>query len=243
MKFMSITTSLVITFLSIVLAMESICSKDVKDGPASCKNTTIVSNLCCFESPGGLLLQTQFWDTNPPAGPSDSFTIHGLWPDQCDGTFSESCDPSRAYTDIGGLLVSNGASETLNFMDQFWVDINGQNEQFWESEWAKRGTCMSTLETSCFPSGSPNGIEAVAYFQTVVKVFQSRPTYTYLANAGITPDSTKTYSLSTLTSALEAQSGFTPALDCTSGSLSAVRGRRKHNRERTDSGVCYAFGR
>lgn len=45
----------------------------------SCHNTTAVANLCCFNAPGGQLLQTQFWDTNPPTGPSDSWTLHGLW--------------------------------------------------------------------------------------------------------------------------------------------------------------------
>ena len=45
----------------------------------SCHNTTAVSNTCCFNSPGGLLLQTQFWDTNPATGPTNSWTIHGLW--------------------------------------------------------------------------------------------------------------------------------------------------------------------
>jgi ribonuclease T2 len=45
----------------------------------SCHNTTVVENLCCFNAPGGQLLQTQFWDTNPPTGPSDSWTLHGLW--------------------------------------------------------------------------------------------------------------------------------------------------------------------
>ena len=45
----------------------------------SCHNTTVVRNLCCFNAPGGSLLQTQFWDTNPVTGPEDSWTIHGLW--------------------------------------------------------------------------------------------------------------------------------------------------------------------
>lgn len=45
----------------------------------SCHNTTVVENLCCFNAPGGQLLQTQFWDTSPPTGPSDSWTLHGLW--------------------------------------------------------------------------------------------------------------------------------------------------------------------
>lgn len=52
------------------------CPPDI---PVSCQNTTAVENSCCFNSPGGLLLLTQFWTTDPPTGPSDSWTIHGLW--------------------------------------------------------------------------------------------------------------------------------------------------------------------
>ena len=45
----------------------------------SCHNTTLVEDLCCFNAPGGQLLQTQFWDTQPVTGPDDSWTLHGLW--------------------------------------------------------------------------------------------------------------------------------------------------------------------
>ena len=45
----------------------------------SCHNTRVVANLCCFNAPGGQLLQTQFWDTHPVTGPVDSWTLHGLW--------------------------------------------------------------------------------------------------------------------------------------------------------------------
>lgn len=45
----------------------------------SCHNTTAVANTCCFNAPGGQLLQTQFWDTAPATGPVDHWTIHGLW--------------------------------------------------------------------------------------------------------------------------------------------------------------------
>jgi ribonuclease T2 len=48
-------------------------------GQLSCHNTTAVTDLCCFNAPGGQLLQTQFWDTNPVTGPVDSWTVHGLW--------------------------------------------------------------------------------------------------------------------------------------------------------------------
>lgn len=58
-------------------ALES-CPSDL---PLSCQNTTTVSSSdsCCFNAPGGALLLTQFWDTDPVTGPVDSWTIHGLW--------------------------------------------------------------------------------------------------------------------------------------------------------------------
>ncbi|KAF7337842.1 RNase Gf29 [Mycena venus] len=188
----------------------------------SCSNSTVVRNLCCFEAPGGLLLQTQFWDTNPATGPSDSWTIHGLWPDFCDLQFAENCDPSRAYKDIGGLLSDQGADDTLNFMNTYWVDINGENEQFWEHEWKTHGTCMSTLKPTCLPEDSPRGAEAVAFFTTVVNLFQTLPTYTWLANQGITPSSSETYTLASLNSALKSESGFYPVLDCQGRNLDSI---------------------
>ena len=48
-------------------------------GQLSCHNTTVVANTCCFVAPGGQLLQTQFWDTDPATGPTTSWTVHGLW--------------------------------------------------------------------------------------------------------------------------------------------------------------------
>ena len=61
------------------LAGDGSASEVCNNPQLSCHNTTAVDNLCCFNAPGGSLLQTQFWDTNPASGPSDSWTIHGLW--------------------------------------------------------------------------------------------------------------------------------------------------------------------
>ncbi|KIL71547.1 hypothetical protein M378DRAFT_155136 [Amanita muscaria Koide BX008] len=200
----------------------SISSGCDTSGTASCTNTTVIPNTCCFESPGGLLVLTQFWDVNPTTGPTNSWTIHGLWPDNCDSTYHENCDPSRDYTNIAALLTAQGASATLDFMQTYWKDINGNDEQLWEHEWATHGTCMSTLWPSCLPSGSPTGAEAVAFCQTVVRLFQNSDIYNGLANAGITPSTSATYSLSTLQSALKTAFGVTPALNCGSGSLNEV---------------------
>lgn len=41
--------------------------------PYSCHNTTVQSNTCCFESPGGLLMQVQLWDTTGQTGQHDQW--------------------------------------------------------------------------------------------------------------------------------------------------------------------------
>ena len=45
----------------------------------SCQTRYRGQDTCCFNYPGGQMLQTQFWDADPAVGPDDSWTIHGLW--------------------------------------------------------------------------------------------------------------------------------------------------------------------
>ncbi|KAI0931524.1 hypothetical protein AcW2_000398 [Taiwanofungus camphoratus] len=207
---------------SMSLFQRSLSSGCSTSGPASCQNTTVEQDLCCFEAPGGQILQVQFWDTDPSTGPSDSWTIHGLWPDYCDGSYAEGCDPSRDYDDITTLLGDQGASSTLSYMQTYWVSDDESNEDFWEHEWSTHGTCYSTLRPSCLPSGSAKGAEAVAFFETAVSLFKTLPTYKWLEQAGITPNSKKTYTLNTLIDALEDAAGVKPALDCYDDSVSQI---------------------
>ncbi|KAF4573232.1 ribonuclease T2-like [Pleurotus pulmonarius] len=189
-----------LNFAGNTLGLSSSCPFD---SPVSCHNSTAERNLCCFEAPGGLLLQTQFWDTAPPTGPSDSWTIHGLWPDKCvtyspqiarrlirsgrrspscDTSFEQNCDPSRAYTNIPSLLTEDRADDVLEFIKQ-----------------------------------------AVAFFKTVVTLFKSLPTYEWLSSQGILPSSSQTFTLDALTGALtSASGGFAPQLDCRGHNLEQI---------------------
>lgn len=45
----------------------------------SCQTEFRDQDTCCFNYPGGQILQTQFWDADPAVGPDDSWTVHGLW--------------------------------------------------------------------------------------------------------------------------------------------------------------------
>ncbi|KZP19137.1 ribonuclease T2 [Athelia psychrophila] len=186
-------------------------------GAASCSSqSSSVPDTCCAEYPGGILLQTQFWDTLPSTGPSNSWTIHGLWPDNCNSTYAKNCDSSRDYTDIAALLTAQGASDTLAFMQEF--NSYGTSEKLLEHEWASHGTLLWRLPTCRLE------VPKVPRPSTVVKLFKTLPTYTWLANAGITRSSSKTYTLTAINTALVAGSGgFTPQLGCTrSRSLTSI---------------------
>jgi ribonuclease T2 len=102
-------------------------------------------------------------------------------------------------------------------MENYWVDIHGRNEQFWEHEWGKHGTCLSTLNPSCLPDGSPEGAEAVAFFRTVVGLFPQYNIYQSLAANGINPTTERTYTLSELESALQSSFGVEATFDCNHG--------------------------
>jgi len=200
--------------LSFAAAGPKSCS--VSDStPLSCKNTTAVADTCCFNAPGGLLLQTQFWDSNPPTGPEDSWTIHGLWPDNCDGTYEANCDASREYTNISAIIGA-GDPDTLSYMKTYWKDYQGNDESFWEHEWGKHGTCISTLETKCYSSYSAQE-EVVDYFQKTVELFKTLPTYKWLSDAGITPSTSKTYTSSAILAALKKNRGVDVSIMCKNG--------------------------
>nr|GAT55724.1 ribonuclease T2 [Mycena chlorophos] len=208
---------------SLTTRAASISSGCPAGGALSCASSSAKGTCCLEGSETGLLLQTQFWDagsSSDSTGPTNSWTIHGLWPDACDGTFEENCDSSRDYTGISTLLTDQGGSSTLSFMNTYWKNLpsDGSDEELWEHEWATHGTCYSTLQVDCLPSGSPKGAEAVAFFETV----GLSPTYEWLANAGITPSSSKTYTLSELNAAVESAWGFTPAFQCSSSTLDGV---------------------
>ncbi|EME78020.1 uncharacterized protein MYCFIDRAFT_168568 [Pseudocercospora fijiensis CIRAD86] len=185
----------------------------------SCQNTSAVSDLCCFNSPGGALLQTQFWDTDPVVGPSDSWTIHGLWPDNCDGTYEANCDDKRAYTNITDILNAAGKQDLVSYMNTYWQSNSGSAETFWEHEWGKHGTCISTLDPDCYSDYKPTE-EVPDFFEKVVSLFNALPSYKWLADAGITPDSSRTYTLAQIQNAVAKQfGGKIPYVGCASGAM------------------------
>ncbi|KAH9812968.1 ribonuclease T2 [Teratosphaeria destructans] len=188
--------------------------------PLSCHNTTAIRDKCCTEVQGQVL-QVQLWDTDPATGPSDHWGIHGLWPDFCDGSYTSYCDESRQYTNISCILESYGKYDLLAYMREFWKNDNGDDEEFWQHEWGKHGTCYTTLQPSCFPHYTPQE-EVVAFFEQVVHQFDRLPTYTYLAAAGILPSTTETYTNARIMAALNAARGVNATIECDDDELYQV---------------------
>lgn len=119
-------------------------------------------------------------------GPNNSWTLHGLWPDHCDGTYDANCDASREYSNITAILSSYGKTDLLSYMSTFWKDYQGNDESFWEHEWDKHGTCISTLEPTCY--GSYKGQEEVVdYFEIAVELFKGLDSYSVCCASPITP--------------------------------------------------------
>ncbi|KAF8249697.1 ribonuclease T2 [Wilcoxina mikolae CBS 423.85] len=186
----------------------------------SCHVPTNVDT-CCTEHPGGLVVLTQFWDYSPARGPADSWTIHGLWPDNCDGSFSSACDPARAYPDPAQILEDFKQQDLLTYMRTYWKGQRG-DENLWQHEFANHGTCLSTLEPSCYGEEYVHGKELVDYMQQAVNLHKERDSYSWLNACGITPSLTKTYGLDDIKSCLQSAFGAVPYVGCTGKNLSEI---------------------
>jgi len=186
------------------------------DGPISCHNSTpIAGDSCCFVYPGGRMLLTQFWDQQVHAGGAEEdWTLHGLWPDLCDGTYDQFCHMTPTFHNITEVLEGHGQSEMVKFMDRYWIANRGPNSRLWEHEYNKHATCINTLAPSCYGDLHVSGIEVVDYFTRATTLFRTLDTYYALEKAGIVPHSRLHYPLSDIQGALQKYSGGRVVLRC-----------------------------
>lgn len=108
---------------------------------------------------------------------STDFNIHGLWPNNWDGTYPSFC--SNASFGI--------TPQTQNLLMTCWLSYNGDPTTFWEHEWSKHGTCVSPT------------VDCNTYFNTTANLYLTRNVLKTLNVFGIVPNNTKTYTVSQLT--------------------------------------------
>ncbi|KAI8079729.1 ribonuclease T2-like protein [Halteromyces radiatus] len=184
------------------------CGRHPAQSCSAAANQT--ANSCCVEKKAGLFLLSQFWDVH--AGYEDSWTIHGLWNDFCNGSYPSNCDPSRSYTNITEVLVSRRAFKLLQDMNNDWPNSAGHVDDFWSHEWNKHGTCMSTFEPGCYEKKDPfQGM--IDYFNTTMKLHKKYNIYKALKRHGIVPG--HKYSTSKVQKVIKKEFGMLPDLRCT----------------------------
>jgi ribonuclease T2 len=201
---------------------------------------------CCVETFGGLVLSTQFWDTYTGLEsegqllPENSWTLHGLWPDFCNGSWTQYCDLNRQYDPHPSPNTTTGTADgtpvppytgptvdtfltalgkpgrtLLEWMNKFWIAQNQPNTELWAHEYSKHATCFSTFAPSCFTSSAlRKHKDLLAYFSISAEYFNRLPTYDWLAASAITPSNSTGYALSDIQSALAARHGATPYIGC-----------------------------
>ncbi|KAL0578473.1 hypothetical protein V5O48_003522 [Marasmius crinis-equi] len=173
----------------------------------SCENTTAIKNTCCSPTPGGLVLHTQFWSTYTGLEeqgqrlPKGSWTIHGLWPDNCDGSFEQYCDMSRQFDPepspakfpngttippyegpgVDTFVKAFGRDDLLEIMEKYWINQGAPNNVLWAHEFSKHATCTSTFDIACYGDAYEENMELVNYFDAVMRSFHHYPTFDILA--------------------------------------------------------------
>lgn len=188
---------------------------------------------CCINEPSGHFLQTQFWDPSPALGSPTSWTVHGLWPDYCEGGFDQFCDDTRRRTpeEITHILTNASIAQEaggthpglLDFMSRHWLSLNGYNPHLWAHEWNKHGTCISTMEPKCYARDRVSGHEheylpdndVLDYFTHAALLFNSLATYDFFERHGIVPSKDRKYELEHLKQAiLDSPHGHDAVIRC-----------------------------
>ncbi|AMD22732.1 HHL038Cp [Eremothecium sinecaudum] len=209
------------------------------DSPIVCVDKTVGDqDDCCSESRTGLLLLSQQWlDHSIDGGPKDSFTIHGLWPDRCDGTHEIFCSPSQNVHDVRSILMDPMFEDSsypisgralLDILNTHWGSLVAKGS-LWVHEYNKHGLCLSTISPKCLFSDEKSLSEDARrkesvyhYFRIAYNLFRRVDAYKVLVAANIVPSKDKTYTRQQILDALEADFGFKVSLKCDRRALTEV---------------------
>ena len=212
------------------------CVLDTPVLSCSAKASPLDVDSCCSETFGGLLLSTQYWDTYTGLEsqgqliPPKQWTLHGLWPDFCNGSYTQYCDLSRQFDpspspntttgtssgtpippytgpSVSTFISAFGRYDLLAWMNKYWVNQGAPNSAFWAHEFSKHATCYSTFDVPCYGPEYVLHEDLIDFYQTAIMYYMRFPTYTWLAAAGITPSNSTTYTLSDMQGALTKASG------------------------------------
>jgi ribonuclease T2 len=87
------------------------------------------------------------------------------------------------------------------------VSQGGPSPNFWAHEFSKHATCYSTFDVPCYGPEYVEHEDVIDFFETAIMYYLRLPTHVWLANKGMKPSNTTTYSLSDMRAALTAGFG------------------------------------
>lgn len=140
---------------------------------------------------------TQCMDVFSCTTSQQDFTMHGLWPNNVDGSYPCTCTNEQ--------FNQNAIASILTQMNTFWPSLNGAAASFWAHEYTKHGTCAEDV----LPT-------ELSYFSTALKLRSAYDPLAALATAGYNPSNTQGFSVAEFNAALKAQNGFAAAVSCDS---------------------------
>ena len=121
--------------------------------------------------------------------------------------------PYRGPT-VDTFLTTLGKLDLIDYMERYWINQGAPNTDLWAHEFSKHATCFSTFDTPCYGPQYVQHQEVAEFFETAIKYYQRLPTWGWLAQAGIRPSNTTSYSLSDIQAALTKGYGLLPYLGC-----------------------------
>ncbi|KAM0983899.1 hypothetical protein ACFX2I_011308 [Malus domestica] len=129
--------------------------------------------------------------------PAADFGIHGLWPNNKDGSYPSNCDPNNPFD-------QSEISDLRSSMQKEWPTLacpSGNGITFWTHEWEKHGTCSESF------------IDQHGYFAAALNLKKKINLLQALESAGIKPNG-DSYTLQNIKGAVKDATGFTPFIEC-----------------------------
>ncbi|KAG6123068.1 hypothetical protein E4U14_000020 [Claviceps sp. LM454 group G7] len=156
---------------------------------------------CCTETYGGLLVATQLWSTftgresEGQVYAKNSWSIHGLWPDFCNGSYTQYCDLSRQYDPKPSPNTTNSKPGGVPV-----PPYTGEPIDAWFAPHGKLSLLFS-MNKHWPPNSSPHD-DLFTFFETVLRWHRTLPTFQWLLDAGIHPSNTTSYTYAAIQAAL-----------------------------------------
>ncbi|KAJ3172873.1 ribonuclease T2-like [Irineochytrium annulatum] len=212
--------------------------------PFVCPETAVgcsstVYDECCVGL-NGLLVYAQNWTAGlyqNPANrafisndvlrtlPPNEFTVHGLWPDNCDGSYNTTnlgCDPSRVYENVTEIMDKYAPEDLLADLYTYWQGADGSYEWFWSHEWTKHATCFSPLQPKCFGKHYTPYLDVVTFFKKALALRNRFNLFHIFSKHAITPSTTRSYTRDDFNNAITAEIGkATGGIQCVQNSTKA----------------------